>query len=302
MRIFLTGATGYIGSSVLEAFMRAGHRVTALVRDTNRGRQVAAMGASPVVGDLGEPATWEEAARGHDGWVHTVYEHSDRGPASDRAALDAILTVARARSAQSPALVVYTSGIWVLGPAPLPVDESAPVNPTPRVAWRPAHERLVLDAGGAALRTVVIRPGVVYGGSRGLVSDLLKDGANSLIRVVGDASNRWPFVYNRDLAELYARIVATPTASGVFHATDDADLRLSEVVEAIGRAMKTTPSVRHIPIDEARAKMGNYADALALDQVVRSPRARSIGWAPSLRSLVGNVPRLLEEWRADRES
>jgi hypothetical protein len=87
----------------------------------------------------------------------------------------------------------------------------------------------------------------------------------------------------------------------VFHATDDGDVRLSEVVEAIGRAMKTQPSVRHIPLDEARAKMGNYADALTLDQVVRSARARSIGWTPSLRSLIGNVPRLFEEWRAERE-
>ena len=302
MRIFLTGATGYIGSSVLEALIRAGHKVTALVRDSNRGRQVAAGGASPVVGDLGEASTWQDAARGHDAWLHTAYERSDRGPASDRVALETILAAAHARSADSPALVVYTSGIWVLGPAPSPVDESAPPNPTPRVAWRPAHERLVLDAASSAVRTVVIRPGVVYGGSRGLVSDLFKDGANGLIRVVGDASNRCPLVYDRDLADLYARVVATPSASGIFHATDDADLRLSEVVEAIGRAMKTQPSVRHIPIDEARAKMGNYADALTLDQVVRSPRARSIGWAPSLRSFVGNVPRLFEEWRADRES
>ena len=302
MRIFLTGATGYIGSSVLEALIRAGHSVTALVRDSNRGRQVTAGGASPVVGDLGDASTWHDAARGHDAWLHTAYERSDRGPASDRVALDTILAAAHARSADTPALVVYTSGIWVLGPAPSPVDESAPLNPTPRDAWRPAHERLVLDAASSAVRTVVIRPGVVYGGSRGLVSDLFKDGANGLIRVVGDASNRWPLVYDRDLADLYARVVATPSASGIFHATDDADLRLSEVVEAIGRAMKTQPSVRHIPIDEARAKMGNYADALTLDQVVRSPRARSIGWAPSLRSFVGNVPRLFEEWRADRES
>jgi nucleoside-diphosphate-sugar epimerase len=301
MRIFLTGGTGYIGSSVLEALNRAGHHVTALVRDSNRGRQVAAAGASPVVGDLGEPATWRDAASGHDAWIHTAYEQSDRGPATDRAALETILTAAGARAAEPPALVVYTSAIWVLGPAPSPIDESAPVNPIPRVAWRAAHERLVLDAASPTIRTAVVRPGVVYGGSRGLVSDLFKDGANSLIRVVGDASYRWPLVYNRDLADLYARIVATPSASGVFHATDDGDVRLSEVVEAIGRAMKTQPSVRHIPLDEARAKMGNYADALTLDQVVRSARARSIGWTPSLRSLIGNVPRLFEEWRADRE-
>ena len=60
------------------------------------------------------------------------------------------------------------------------------------------------------------------------------------------------------------------------------------------------PDVRHVPIDEARKKLGAYADALALDQIVRSPRARALGWAPTLHSVAGNVPRLLEEWRRAR--
>jgi hypothetical protein len=61
-----------------------------------------------------------------------------------------------------------------------------------------------------------------------------------------------------------------------------------------------TPDVRHVPLDEARAKMGSYAEALSLDQVIRSPRARALGWTPSLRSVSGNAARLLEEWRANR--
>jgi hypothetical protein len=61
-------------------------------------------------------------------------------------------------------------------------------------------------------------------------------------------------------------------------------------------------SVRHVPLEEARSKMGPYADALALDQIVRSPRARAIGWTPSLHSVAGNVARLLEEFRSAREA
>ncbi len=298
MRIFLTGATGYIGSSVLDALVRAGHSVTALVRDANRGRAVASRGATPVTGDLGDGASWQDAAMGHDGWIHTAYEQSGRGPEVDRAAVETILSAARSSTGES-GVVIYTSGIWVLGPAAAGVDETATPNPIALVAWRPAHERLVLDAAAPGLRTAVVRPGVVYGGSRGIVTDLFKAGANGLIRVVGDGSNRWPLVYDRDLAELFARIVATPEASGVYHATDNGSERVIDIVEAISRSVKTRADVRHVPIDEARAKMGPYADALALDQVVHSTRSRAMGWTPALRSVVGNVPRLLEEMRGD---
>jgi nucleoside-diphosphate-sugar epimerase len=298
MRIFLTGATGYIGSRVLDALVRAGHSVTALVRDANRGRAVASRGATPVIGDLGAGASWRDAATPHDGWIHAAFEPTARGPEVDRAAVETILSAARAKT-DEPGLVVYTSGIWVLGPAATSVDETAVPNPVPYVAWRPPHERLVLDAAREGLRTVVVRPGIVYGGSRGIVTDLFKAGANGLIRVVGDGTNRWPLVYDRDLADLYARIVATPEAAGVYHATDNGSERVIDIVEAIARSVKTRADVRHVPMDEARAKMGPYADALALDQVVHSTRSRAMGWLPALRSVVGNVPRLLEEMKSE---
>jgi nucleoside-diphosphate-sugar epimerase len=211
----------------------------------------------------------------------------------DEAALGAFLTPAT----QPGRFVIYTSGIWVLGTRATPADETAPLNPLELVAWRPAHEQRVLNAATAGIRTIVIRPGVVYGGSRGMVGDIFKDAANSLIRVIGSGENHWPLVYDRDLADLYVRVATTPSASGVFHANDEGDERVNDLVAAIASHAKTSPSVRNVPLAEARQKMGPYADALAVDQIVRSPRARALGWNPSLHSVAGNAARLFDEWR-----
>jgi hypothetical protein len=95
-------------------------------------------------------------------------------------------------------------------------------------------------------------------------------------------------------------VVAHPDAAGIYHANDEGDERVNDIVGAIKPYLPVKPDVRYVPIDEARHKMGAYADALALDQVVRSPRARALGWTPSLHSVAGNAARLLEEWRASR--
>jgi nucleoside-diphosphate-sugar epimerase len=177
------------------------------------------------------------------------------------------------------------------------------VNPPSLVAWRPEHEKLVLEGGAkGAVRTAVIRPGIVYGGSRGIIGDMLKDAANGLIRVIGTGKNHWPCVYDRDLADVYHRIATHSDASGIFHANDEADERVNDIAEALAHHAKTPADIRHVPLEEARAKMGDYAEALALDQKVRSPRARALGWNPSLRSVAGNVARLLEEYRNTREA
>ena len=197
--------------------------------------------------------------------------------------------------------LLYTSGIWVLGHQRSPVDEEAAVNPAAMVAWRPAHERRVLEAARGSLRTIVVRPGIVYGGSRGIIGDFFKDARYGLLRIVGSGDNHWPLVYDRDLGDLYARLVANPSASGVYHATDEGHERVIDVAEAIAGVMAVRPEIRHMPLEEARSKMGPYADALALDQMVRSPRARALGWTPGLRSVASNTSRLLEEWRRGTE-
>ncbi len=298
MRIFLTGGSGYIGSAVLESLVRAGHRVDVLVRNTEKATQVHARGAHPVMGDLAKVQSYAQAAAAADGIVHAALDYSARGPENDRAALDTFLTPANGRQR----FLIYTSGIWVLGPCPVAADESTPVNPIEQAAWRAPHETLVLESANDGLRTVVVRPGVVYGGSRGIVGDLLRDAANGLVRVIGNGDNHWPLVYERDLGELYLRLATTPGASGIYHANDEGDERVNDLVAAIGEHVKTTPSVRRVPLPEAKKKMGAYAEALALDQIVRSPRARAIGWQPSLHSVAGNAARLVDEWRRGREA
>jgi len=305
MRIFLTGATGYSGAAVLDALVRGGHDVTALVRDNEKARRVARRGGHPVIGNLADPDSFRGSADGQDGYVYAAFDSSSgRGPAIEQAALDAIIAAAtRPRTAGATAgkrFVIYTSCAWILGKSPEPAAEDAPINPIAMSAFRPSLEQLVLDAAGDNLRTVVVRPGVVYGGGNGMVSDIFKAASNGLVRVIGDGNNHWPLVYDRDLADLYARLTASGDASGIYHANDEGDERVNDVVGAIKPYLPVKPDVRYVPIDEARTKMGAVADALALDQLVRSPRARALGWTPTLRSVGGNAARLLDEWRESR--
>ena len=301
MRVFLTGATGYVGSAVLDAFVRAGHQVTALVRHSSTASDAPSRpGVEAIVGDLLNPASYVAAAATCDALVHTAFESSVRGVSVDRVAIEALMDVAARVTATGRRItVIYTSSASVLGNVTAPAGEDALPQPPAALAWRPAHEAAVLEsAARSGARALIVRPGIVYGGAQGAIGELLQAAANGLIRVIGDGSNRWPSIYDRDLAELYVRLASHPDADGVFHATDHADERVDDIVEAIARHARTRPDVRHVPVPEARLKLGPYADAVALDQVVRAPRARAIGWAPSLHSITGNVARLTEEFRS----
>jgi len=298
MRVFLTGGTGYIGGAVLDAAVRGGHEVIAIARDPEKVERLSARGATGLLAALDTPKRYLEAALEADVVVHAAFESSPRGVQLNRDVLGQLLPLLG--DTGSAKTFVFTSGIWALGPAPEPADETAPLAPVEHVSWRPSHEAMVLEATTMSLRTIVVRPGIVYGGSRGIISDLLKDALNGLVRVIGPGTNHWPCIYDRDLGELYARLFENPSASGVYHANDEADERVIDIVEAIAGHLSQRPDVRHVPIEEARSKMGAYADALALDQKVRSPRARALGWTPTLRSVSGNVARLFEEFRNAR--
>jgi nucleoside-diphosphate-sugar epimerase len=295
LRVCVTGATGYIGWSVVDAFMKAGHSVVAIGRSQERLHLLEALGAVVVAGDLERPAGILEAAAAADVVIHTAFDGSARGPALERALLDAWLPMLQ--QGDSPRTFVYTSGIWVLGPAPVAVDETAPVAPAAISAWRAPHEALVLAAHGGALRTAVIRPGIVFGGGQGIVSDLVKQALNGLIRVVGPGTNHWPGVHHRDLADLYLRVAETTDASGVYHGTDGTEETVDEIAEALADHLAQRPDIRHMPLDEARTKLGPFADALALDQRVRTTRAQALGWQPTVRGISPNVARLFQEYR-----
>ena len=304
MQIFLTGATGIIGSAVLGALIKGGHTVTAMARGPEKAERLSSLGAEAVIAELGSPKRYLAAVKAADVVVHCGFESSPKGVEVERQALETMLDaqVQASKADGRTRTFIYTSGVWVLGRTLKAADESARVDPPPYVSWRPAHEDLVLSAASPSLRTVVVRPGIVYGGGRGIIADLIKDALNGLVRVVGPGKNRWPLVYAHDLGDLYSRIVESPEAAGIFHANDEEDERVSDIVEAIAAQVPQRPDIRYMPLEEAHKKFGVYADVLALDQKVRSPKARSLGWSPTQPGVIGSVARLVEEFRnAQRE-
>src|SRR3970040_1275433 len=116
MRIFLTGATGYVGSAVLDALLRGGHTVTALVRDPEKAERMSLRGVQPIVGDLSMPKYYVGAVEACDSIIHAALEPMKRGPDIDRQAIDSLLGAAIRHAAKGqPGSFVYTSGVWILG-------------------------------------------------------------------------------------------------------------------------------------------------------------------------------------------
>lgn len=280
MRVFVTGGTGYIGSAVVRELARAGHQVTGLVRSRERRAALERLGASAVEGTLATPDAWRDAAAGHEALVHMAFDYSS-GPATDRSAVEGVLGAAARGGTR---VVVYTSGVWVLGDTgEAGVDESASTShPAAGVAWRPAHERMVLDAATDRLATAVIRPGLVYGGQGGLMAMLLFGPAvtEGAALTIGEGRNHWPFVHREDLAVLY-RLTVEKAARGVVHGVDNVPVRQADAARAASEAAGKGGKLRAMPLEEARARWGAMADALAMNQVVRTRRAAELGWRPA---------------------
>ena len=143
MHVFLTGGSGYVGSSVLEAFVRGGHVVDALVRNTEKAAQVQALGGRSVLGDLAAPASYAGLAAAAEAIVHTAIDYSPRGPQLDAILLDTVLP----SMSGSGRVLIFTSGIWSHGPTSTPADETAPVRPAEISAWRAPHDLAQREAG-----------------------------------------------------------------------------------------------------------------------------------------------------------
>jgi nucleoside-diphosphate-sugar epimerase len=282
LKVFLTGATGYIGGAVGDALLAAGHTVTGLARSDEAARRLSARGITPSRGDLNSPAS---LAVESDGVIHAGTTNDGRiDQEAIRTMLDAL------RGSGKPLL--YTSGIWVLGDTGGKIaDEMWPVNPAALVAWRPGVEQMVLGAARDGVRGIVIRPGVVYGRGGGIPADFVKSVRETgAARYVGNGENRWPLVHVDDLADLYVRAFQQAAAGTLLHATDGSGFRVREIAEAasVGAGGRT----ESWPLEEARKTLGAYADALVLDQLVSSEKARSLlGWQIRAGSLIEDLRR-----------
>jgi len=278
MNVFVTGASGYIGAVVTEKLAAAGHRVTGLARSDASAAKLSAMAAQAVRGDLRDGAVIAEAAARAGAVIHLAMEMTMEAPKLDAGVLDAVL--AALRGSGKP--FIYTSGIWVMGSTGgKVVDESSPVNPTPLVAWRPAHEQRVLQADG--MKGIVIRPAMVYGRGGGIAGGFAASAREKgVVQVVGTGENRWPFVHVDRLADLY--VLALQSAGGsLYFAAWGPSIPVREVAAVAGQGAR----VETVPLESARLAMGPLADALTLDQLVSGEKAiRELGWKPQAASVL----------------
>lgn len=278
MRIFMTGATGYIGGAVAHELRRRGHEVTALVRPDAEAKHLRDAGVVLVAGELATLPSLTDTLDDHDALLHTAVARQNAAE-GDRIAVDAFTSRNRH--------FVYTSGVWILGNT-RGADESSPVNPLAISAWRAPFEERVIKAGGA-----VLRPGCVYGGRQSLLAKWFAAAEQKQpLEIVGDGDNHWSMVDLGELADLYVRALEQ-RARGVLHGIDDTRASLNECAHAVA----PDAPVEHVPLDAARATLGPFADALAVDQQIDSTATRTkTGWTPK-RTFVNSVAQQWEEWK-----
>jgi nucleoside-diphosphate-sugar epimerase len=288
MEVFLTGATGYIGTSVAEALQKAGHKVTGLARTPEKARQIEARGVRACLGDLLKPETVAAPARAAEGVIHTANTNDANSAQADAAAVRAILKSLEG----SGKPFVYTSGVWVLGSTGSKVaDERTPLNPTPLVAHRPAIEQEVLGYKDRGVRAIVIRPALVYGRG-GSIPKMIAQSARETgaAQYVGGGENRWPFVDVDDLAQLFILALQKAPPGSLYIAAHGPSYRVREVAEAASIGAGAKGKIQATPLDEARKTMHAFADALVLDQQVSGEKAkRELGWSPRAGSVLDDL-------------
>lgn len=299
MKVFITGASGYIGSAVAVAFARAGHDVRGLVHTAAKGPVLAAREVEPIVGSMEDPRSYIDRAAASDVLIHCAAEYSARYVELDKRTAEALIDVAT--KAQAPRLFLYTSGVWVYGDTgETRVSEASPTNPPGTAAQRVLHERLVLGSDRGLLRTLVIRPGCVYGESGSLTADWFESAkTRGAARIVGDGSNRWAMVHLHDLADLYVRAAESSHRAEIFNAVDRSRFTLLDCARAASRAAGAEGRVANLTLADAQKAFGPMAECLAFTQHVDASKAvRLLGWQPRHGGFVDGVQRYFTAWKA----
>lgn len=291
MKIFMTGATGYIGTAIVEKLVQAGHQVTGLARSDASAQALENMGAKALRGDLNDGQTLTEAARAADGIIHNAFDMSTRDFAASNAidakAVDALLDGLQG----SGKPLVYTSGTGVLGDTGSKVyDEETPIATSQLSAVQALQQRLKVEQrvlNASSVRGIVLRPPNVYGRGDGrAVFWLIRAAAQKLGAVpyrVGSGDHRWAFVHVDDLADLFVLAIEKAPAGALFHAGAEAGLRTQDIAAALSYGMGLGGKTVALENDALVEAIGfpPMADYWSSNSQSSSEKARHVlGWKP----------------------
>lgn len=288
MRIFVTGAPGFIGSALIPELIRSGHQVLGLTRSEAGAEKLRAAGAEVLHGNIEDLDSLREGAAKADGVIHLAFNHDfsqfQKNCDDDHKAIIAMGEVLRGSNRP----FVITSGTAIAAN----VDGKPSTEDSPVASWNPrgASEAAVRELATRGVNASVVRlPQVHDTHKQGLVPYLLGVARQKGVSAyIGDGSNRWPAAHVSDVARLYRLAFEKAEPGAIYHAVDEEGVSMKEIVEAHGRGLKVP--VISIKPEEAEAHFGWLARFAGHDMPSSSAiTQRKLNWKPSGPGLIADL-------------
>ena len=280
-KIFVTGATGFIGNAVVKELLESGHEVTGLVRTVQGVEALKAIGATPLLGNLDDLDSLRRGAAESDGVIHTAYNHD--------------FTVAREVAAEADVRVIEAMGEALVGSdRPLIVTSgtgTVPEGDLGESAPRHASEAMALSFAERGVRPAVVRfPPSVHGrGDHGFVPILINTAREKGVSAYpGDGTNRWAAVHRLDAAHLFRLAVEAAVPGVRLNGVGDEGVPVREIAEVIGRHLGLP--VVSVPREEAADHFGFLGAFFSMDLPSTSTKTRqAMGWEPVQPGLIADL-------------
>jgi len=293
MRVFVTGATGYVGSAVVRELLDAGHEVVGLARSDNAAAALARAGAGVHRGEIEDLNSLRAGAAKADGVVYAANKHISEttDPAARaKAELNAVEAIGLELAGTGRPFAV-TSGVIGRTPGCL-LTEQAPDEPSPLTAPRLPVEQSVLAMGERGVRSSSVRlaPTVHgHGDARGFISTLISIAREKGVSAyVGDGTNRWPAVHRLDAATLFRLAVESAPAGARLHAVAEEGVPFRDIAEAIARQLELPAA--GLSAEETGRHFSFLAPLVSIDSPTSSALTREhLGWLPTHPGLIADI-------------